>query len=341
MAVEECYICFEPIHCITEKVFEEEDDSTPSSSSSSPLSSSSSSSSSPSSPPSSSSSSSPLRTLPPRTSKRRAVYGRPGSSTGKKIPSPAKIGTLLGCGKEHQYCLECLAKYVDTEVKARHWPVCCPSSSCTRQISAKLIEAVLGEGALEWHMLGVEHAISNKAATTSSVDVAKKLLKVPETATADEIREAYKREALRTHPDRSTNIGGPDDAYYVLSNTERRREYDQARKSQSRYSSWSTTAEPHAEADTVFGGVFEELLRPEVENPRSFYSPIGMASGAALGFICGGVPGALLGGFGGKQLGQIRDHKGVSVMEAFGRLEHSHKAAIIATLAAKIFASLQ
>ncbi|KAI9238478.1 MAG: DnaJ domain-containing protein [Podila humilis] len=184
------------------------------------------------------------------------------------------------------------------------------------------------------------------------------LLKVPETANAEEIREAYKREALRTHPDRSTNIGGPGgepplskeaatvlfqqvaDAYYVLSNPERRREYDLARKSHSR-NSWSTSSAPHAEANTVFGGVFEELLRPEVENPWNFYSPIGMASGAALGFICGGVPGALIGGYGGKQLGKIRDHKGVSVMEAFGRLEHAHKAAIIATLAAKIFSSLQ
>ncbi|KAF9119048.1 hypothetical protein BGX30_004114 [Mortierella sp. GBA39] len=187
------------------------------------------------------------------------------------------------------------------------------------------------------------------------------LLKVPETATPEQIREAYKREALRTHPDRTTNLGGPDgerplskdeatylfqqvaDAYYVLSNTQRRKEYDIARRTAQNRGSWSTsaTAQGQAEPETVFGGVFEELLRPEVQNPTSFFSPVGMASGAALGFICGGIPGALIGGYGGKTLGHIRDQKGVSVIEAFGRLEHAHKAAIIASLAAKIFQSLQ
>ncbi|KAF9922783.1 hypothetical protein FBU30_007108 [Linnemannia zychae] len=186
------------------------------------------------------------------------------------------------------------------------------------------------------------------------------LLGVSETATTEQIREAYKREALRTHPDRTTNLGGPDgerplskeeatllfqrvaDAYYVLSNTQRRKEYDIARQTARSRETWSTSSSAqHAEADAVFGGVFEELLRPEVQNPTSFYSPIGMASGAALGFICGGVPGAVLGGYGGKTLGRIRDQKGVSVIEAFGRLEHAHKAAIIASLAAKIFQSLQ
>ncbi|KAF9385865.1 hypothetical protein CPB97_004385 [Podila verticillata] len=394
MAVEECYICFEPIHCIPEKALEDNDDGSPG----------------------------------PSTS--RGACGGPSNST-EKTTSSAKIGISFECDKEHQYCLHCLAQYVKTEVKAKRWPVCCPSNRCTQQISVNVIEAALGEDALQWHMLGVEHAISNKlycankvcnimleldppyrnetvecpyckgsicttclgeghrgktcAQVTTLLEAENEaafhrlakaeewsqcpnckqrveriadLLKVPETATPEEIREAYKREALRTHPDRSTNIGGPSgepplskeaatvlfqqvaDAYYVLSNTERRREYDLARKSQSR-KSWSTSSAPHAEADTVFGGVFEELLRPEVENPSNFYSPIGMASGAALGFICGGVPGALIGGYGGKQLGKIRDHKGVSVMEAFGRLEHAHKAAIIATLAAKIFSSLQ
>ncbi|KAK3824603.1 MAG: DnaJ domain-containing protein [Benniella sp.] len=181
------------------------------------------------------------------------------------------------------------------------------------------------------------------------------LLHIHETATADEIREAYKREALRTHPDRTTNIGGPNgdplsheeatalfqqvaDAYYVLSDPSRREQYDKARKTRSRTSraTWG-----HAEPDRVFGNVFEELLRPEIDNPSTFYSPIGMASGAALGFICGGLPGALVGAYGGKTLGRIRDQKGVSVMEAFGRLEHAKKAAIIAALAAQVFHTLK
>ncbi|KAF9414668.1 hypothetical protein BGZ94_000320, partial [Podila epigama] len=264
------------------------------------------------------------------------------------VSSSSKLGVFLGCDSEHQYCLECLEIYVRSQVQSRRWPVRCPGLQCGEEVSSEVIEAVMGHDTLQWHLLGAEHAIKNKESH-------KDLLKVPETATAEEIREAYKREALRTHPDRTTNLGGPNgerplskeeatvlfqqvaDAYYVLSNTERRREYDQARRSQSRTSrqSWFSNEAPHTEPEQVFGGVFEELLRPEVQNPRTFFSPIGMASGAALGFICGGVPGAVVGAYGGKQLGKIRDNKGVSVAEAFGRLPHANKAAIIAALAAK------
>lgn len=166
MAVEECCICFEPIHCITEKALEYDDDDhstaylsvSPSPSSSSSL---------------LSSSSSPSLSPPPpkrvsfdspATSTSRGVRGGSSSSSSstEKTTSSAKISISLGCGREHQYCLHCLAQYVETEVKAKRWPVCCPSSRCTRQISAKVIEAALGEDALQWHMLGVEHAISNK-----------------------------------------------------------------------------------------------------------------------------------------------------------------------------------
>lgn len=52
-----------------------------------------------------------------------------------------------------------------------------------------------------------------------------------------------------------------------------------------------TSARPNA--DHVFGDVFEELLRPEVERVVPFWKWLGAASGAALGFIAGNLPGAV------------------------------------------------
>ncbi|KAI1088820.1 DnaJ-domain-containing protein [Rostrohypoxylon terebratum] len=68
-----------------------------------------------------------------------------------------------------------------------------------------------------------------------------RILEVSETATTQQIREAYKRAALKTHPDR-VSANSPDraartrrfqlvnDAYYTLSDPSRRREYDYTRK---------------------------------------------------------------------------------------------------------------
>ncbi|KAK3694364.1 hypothetical protein B0T22DRAFT_69048 [Podospora appendiculata] len=67
------------------------------------------------------------------------------------------------------------------------------------------------------------------------------ILEVSETATTTQIRDAYKRAALKTHPDR-VPADSPDraartrkfqlvnDAYYTLSDASRRREYDAQRK---------------------------------------------------------------------------------------------------------------
>lgn len=67
------------------------------------------------------------------------------------------------------------------------------------------------------------------------------ILDISETASNQQIREAYKRAALKTHPDR-VPIDSPDratrtrkfqlvnDAYYTLSDAARRREYDAQRK---------------------------------------------------------------------------------------------------------------
>jgi hypothetical protein len=53
--------------------------------------------------------------------------------------------------------------------------------------------------------------------------------------------------------------------------------------------SWS--ARPNA--DHVFGDVFEELLRPEVERVVPIWKWTGALSGAVLGFIAGNLPGAV------------------------------------------------
>jgi len=67
------------------------------------------------------------------------------------------------------------------------------------------------------------------------------ILEVHETATTQQIRDAYKRAALKTHPDRVANDSPEraertrkfqlvNDAYFTLSEPTRRREYDAQRK---------------------------------------------------------------------------------------------------------------
>ncbi|KAI1640008.1 DnaJ-domain-containing protein [Biscogniauxia mediterranea] len=91
------------------------------------------------------------------------------------------------------------------------------------------------------------------------------ILEVSETASAQQIRDAYKRAALKTHPDR-VSANSPDrpartrrfqlvnDAYYTLSDPSRRSEYDAQRKlygqgSGRRRPPSSTYADPFDEAD--------------------------------------------------------------------------------------------
>ncbi|CAG8446928.1 2226_t:CDS:10 [Ambispora leptoticha] len=182
------------------------------------------------------------------------------------------------------------------------------------------------------------------------------ILEIPVTATEVQIREAYKRKALKTHPDRFVdNSSSADsypctseeakiefqrvaDAYYVLSDPKRREQYDIARKRKRSGSSIWLQNKP--DPDYLFGNVFEEMLRPEVENPAWFYTPLGAASGALLGFICGNVPGLMLGAYAGSKLGAVRDAKGVSVYQAYQKLSGSHKAAILAALAAKLIITI-
>ncbi|KAF5390213.1 hypothetical protein D9757_002800 [Collybiopsis confluens] len=200
------------------------------------------------------------------------------------------------------------------------------------------------------------------------------ILNIPKTATENEIRQAYKKESLRTHPDRLVNATPAEkknatatfqsvaDAYYVLSDSTRRREYDSLhasrtfdersqdpRSSTNFFSQFSSMfsggggsgSQPGQQpnADGVFGDVFEELLRPEVHRRITWWAYLGAISGAAIGFIIGNVPGLLVGAFAGNRLGSIRDAKGKSVAAVFNDLGGTQKAEILRALALKVLGS--
>ena len=92
------------------------------------------------------------------------------------------------------------------------------------------------------------------------------ILEISETATTTQIRDAYKRAALKTHPDRvpsdhperaerTRKFQLVNDAYYTLSDPTRRRDYDAQRNlfggsSSSRYSNMPGGFDPFSEANT-------------------------------------------------------------------------------------------
>ncbi|KAI0348661.1 DnaJ-domain-containing protein [Trametopsis cervina] len=197
-------------------------------------------------------------------------------------------------------------------------------------------------------------------------------LNIQQTATAEEIRSAYKKESLRTHPDRLVNVSQEEkraaterfqavaDAYYVLSDPTRRREYDSLYSTRSRR---EKEAEPNSsssanffsqfanmfggaaagatpperpDADNLFGDVFEELLRPEVQRHGPWWAWTGGVCGAGIGFIVANVPGLMVGAYAGNRLGAIRDAKGRSVASVFTELGGNQKAEILRALAMKV-----
>jgi len=204
------------------------------------------------------------------------------------------------------------------------------------------------------------------------------LLNISKNATTDEIRTAYKKQSLKTHPDRLSQATPAEkkiatekfqavaDAYYVLSDTTRRREYDAlyaSRSTSDRTNEPSSSAnffanfasmfsgaagasagaaptegeQPNAEG--VFADVFDDLLRPEVEHHTPWWSWFGAVSGGGVGFIIGNVPGLMVGAFAGNRLGAIRDAKGKSVAAVFSELGGNQKAEILRALAMKVLGS--
>lgn len=147
--------------------------------------------------------------------------------------------------------------------------------------------------------------MSTSSSSSSSSDFYK-VLSLSSSATPEEIRRAYKKRSLETHPDRfpvgsqaqreaTGNFQEVNNAYYVLSDATRRREYDATRTSGAG-NWWNRAAPSQSEqarnADSQFENVFEEMMADEAADNASsphrtgrFYGMLGGASGAVLGFI--------------------------------------------------------
>ncbi|CRK15813.1 hypothetical protein BN1723_013314 [Verticillium longisporum] len=97
------------------------------------------------------------------------------------------------------------------------------------------------------------------------------ILEIQESATTQQVRDAYKKAALKTHPDRVPSDSPErasrtrkfqivNDAYYTLSDPSRRREYDAQRKI---FGASSGRKAPAAGADPFESDEFDEEVPPQ------------------------------------------------------------------------------
>ncbi|RKO92189.1 DnaJ domain-containing protein [Blyttiomyces helicus] len=166
------------------------------------------------------------------------------------------------------------------------------------------------------------------------------VLTIAADATDDQIRQAYIKESLKWHPDRNPAPEATErfqevaQAYFVLSDKDRRTAYDGARRNHQKFG-----LDESVDPTSVFGNVFDDLLIPEVPNPIWFWQPIGAVAGFAMGFIIFNIPGGIFGAYSGSKMGKVRDMKGVCVYEAFSKLGKERKSEILSSLASKLFSS--
>ncbi|KAI0003187.1 DnaJ-domain-containing protein [Xylariaceae sp. FL0662B] len=125
-----------------------------------------------------------------------------------------------------------------------------------------------------------------------------KILEVSETASTQQIRDAYKRAALKTHPDRvpadsperdsrTRKFQLVNDAYYTLSEPSRRREYDAQRKLFSGRKNPSTRPSGGTTYASPFEGDEAEVPDPEESVPPGGAAGPGGAYSWAWNFFTG------------------------------------------------------
>ncbi|KAI9880417.1 MAG: hypothetical protein M1830_003457 [Pleopsidium flavum] len=187
-------------------------------------------------------------------------------------------------------------------------------------------------------------------------------LEIPSNATQQQIRDAYKKQALKSHPDRvpSDSPERPartrkfqqiNDAYYTLSNPSRRHDYDAARSfhgfgskttaSESDpeeeiprqqapggfpWSSFGFGAKNQAEeehySNEQFGSVFEEMLREEGLAEGEHAKPTGKFW-SLVGGLSGGAMGFIMANFPGALAGAVAGNRLGAVRDARGKSVYS------------------
>ncbi|THC95947.1 hypothetical protein EYZ11_004589 [Aspergillus tanneri] len=179
-----------------------------------------------------------------------------------------------------------------------------------------------------------------------------RVLGVSPSATQREIRTAYKRESLKSHPDRvpadsperparTRRFQEISDAYYTLSDESRRRQYDATRRAEAEVEedempiggeggfSWSTfgfgAEDREQRASEQFGSVFEEMLREEGlssedgEDGRHTYTRPTSRFWSILGGISGGALGFIVANAPGAFAGAVTGHRLGAVRDAKGK----------------------
>ncbi|KAA1138912.1 hypothetical protein PGTUg99_029148 [Puccinia graminis f. sp. tritici] len=182
--------------------------------------------------------------------------------------------------------------------------------------------------------------------------------------TAEEIRTAYKKASLLTHPDRNPNLSEAErriatenfqkvaDAYYILSNPARRKEYDQVFRAQQQSNSNSehhhqSTDNPFSDPfqflknflfnnsqgsannsthqgqgnqsrpdpEATFADVFEDLLKPEIERTAETKT----TKWKYLGAASGGTLGFIVGNLPGLAIGSLAGNRLGAIRDAKGK----------------------
>ncbi|CRG87939.1 phosphomannomutase [Talaromyces islandicus] len=181
-----------------------------------------------------------------------------------------------------------------------------------------------------------------------------KVLGIAPSATQQQIRDAYKRASLKTHPDR-VSVDSPErasrtrqfqkvnDAYYTLSDQGRRREYDAARRDHFAGEDdtadeevprgagafpWSTFGfggseqERQGRDSDQFGSVFEEMLREEglATDEADGQSVPTKKFWSIVGAVSGGALGFIVANVPGALAGAVAGNRLGAVRDAKGKI---------------------